>query len=142
MLTLRTGGALDNCTFLRPSSLFSELFDDIDELLLNTPFNIHTTAKADLDSPDIIKTDNGMEVYIELPGTKKKDLNVTIENKRLTVSAEKSIGSRKSSFKRSWTIPPVYDVETLQATLADGVLKLVLEKRPEAKEKKIEVKIK
>ena len=74
MLTLRTGGALDNCTFLRPSSLFSELFDDIDELLLNTPFNIHTTAKADLDSPDIIKTDNGMEVYIELPGTKKKDL--------------------------------------------------------------------
>ena len=142
MLTLRADGALDNRTFLRPGNLFSELFNDVDELLFNTSSNIHTAAKAGHDSPNIVKTDNGMEVYIELPGTKKKDLNVTIENKQLTVSAERSVGDHKSSFRRSWIIPPVYDAETLQAVLTDGVLKLILEKRPEAKERKIEVKIK
>ena len=44
------------------------------------------------------------------------------------------------SFSRSFTLPTTVDTEKVDATLKDGVLRVVLNKREEVKAKRIEVK--
>jgi HSP20 family protein len=92
-------------------------------------------------------------VEAELPGFKKDDIDITMENQQLTISAErreeqKQDGKkgdlllherRYSRFLRSFTLPPTVDEQTVNAKLADGVLTITLNKREETKPRKIAV---
>jgi len=91
-------------------------------------------------------------VEAELPGFAKDDVNVTLENQTLTISAERKEQSRKpekgdwllnerrySRFLRSFTLPPTVDQQTVNAKLQDGVLNITINKREESKPRKISV---
>ena len=99
------------------------------------------------------------EYKIELaaPGLKKEDFDVDIDGNILTISAEKeseSSGDGKkdnysrreynySSFSRSLTLPENVDSTKIDAQYADGVLNLVVPKKPgvpEKTSKKVEVR--
>src|SRR5213593_3386439 len=85
------------------------------------------------------------QIYVEaeLPGFKKDEIDITLENQTLTISAErrseqKSGGQGKGDlllherrytrFLRSFTLPPTVDEQTVNAKLADGVLTVTLNK--------------
>jgi len=94
-------------------------------------------------------------IYVEadLPGFKKDDVDITLENQTLTITAERKDESKQGGpkgemllnerryrrFQRSFTLPPTVDESTVNAKLADGILTIVLNKREETKPRKIQV---
>jgi HSP20 family protein len=93
-------------------------------------------------------------VDAELPGFRKEDVDITLENQQLTITAQRKSENgngagkngdyllrerRYSRFQRSFTLPPTVDEQTVNAKLNDGVLTIVLNKREETKPRKITV---
>lgn len=99
--------------------------------------------------------EDGDHIYVEaeLPGFSKKDVDITLENQTLTITAERNSehkeGEKKGDyllrerryarFQRSFTLPPTVDEQTVNARLNDGVLTITLNKREETKPRKIQV---
>ncbi len=102
---------------------------------------------------DVREDADHIYVEAELPGFKKEEVDVTLENQTLTISAERreSNGQNKpqgewllnerrySRFLRSFTLPPTVDEHTVNAKLNDGLLTITLNKREETKPRKITV---
>jgi len=77
---------------------------------------------------------------MDLPGVKLEDLQVEFENGLISVSAERKTSNRSQSLSKSFSLQEKFDPESLQASLADGVLTLsVKELSQESKAKKITV---
>ena len=99
---------------------------------------------------DIREDADHLYVEAELPGFRKEEIDVTLENQTLTISAERKeeqeakggmlLNERRyTRFLRSFTLPPTVDDQQVDAKLADGVLKITLNKREETKPRKISV---
>jgi HSP20 family protein len=100
---------------------------------------------------DVREDADHIYVEAELPGFKKEEVDITLENQQLTISAErgeKADGKkgelllnerRYTRFLRSFTLPPTVDEQTVNARLSDGVLTVTLNKREETKPRKISV---
>jgi len=100
---------------------------------------------------DIHEDENNIYVEAEVPGFKKDEINVTLENGVLTIEGERKEepegkGSRHLNERRytrvarSFTLPNTVNESDVDARLEDGVLHLTLTKRDEVKPRKIEVK--
>jgi HSP20 family protein len=101
---------------------------------------------------DVDMWEDSDHVYIEaeMPGFKKDDLDVTLEGGVLTIRGKKEERDRKGTqhlsevcygeFVRSFTLPVAVDEEKVNAELKEGILKLTLNKKEEAKAHKIQVK--
>ena len=80
---------------------------------------------------------------------KKEDFKLAVENNVLSISSEKKEESKQenerytrkefsySSFSRSFTMPEHVDTEAISAEYTNGVLKLTLPKKDEAKKKAV-----
>jgi len=99
---------------------------------------------------DVREDADHIYVEAELPGFKKDDVDITLENQTLTISAERKETSEKKGdyllnerryqrFLRSFTLPPTVDEKKVDAKLNDGVLSITLNKREETKPRKIQV---
>lgn len=99
--------------------------------------------------PAVNIKENSDEFYLEIavPGMKKSDFNIDLDNKILSISSEtKEEHEEKeenytrrefgySSFKRTFTLPDTIESEKIKAEYKDGILTVHLPKREEAKEK-------
>ena len=100
--------------------------------------------------------EDGDHIYVEaeLPGFKKDEVDITLENQTLTIAAERRHEAKQGNekkgelllherrytrFLRSFTLPPTVDEQTVNAKLTDGVLTITLNKREETKPRKITV---
>jgi HSP20 family protein len=87
---------------------------------------------------------------IELPGIQLEDIDITLENDALRVTAERRPSGDGRKFvhqeraygkvQRLIKLPDTVDPENIEAELKDGVLRVFLKKRPELQPKKIQVK--
>lgn len=108
-----------------------------------------------LPAVNIAENKNDYQLTLAAPGMKKDDFKIDIEGNMMTISSEKEEEreeeknkfTRKeysySSFSRSFTLPDEVNYEKIDASYVDGVLKLMLPKKEEAKKsaaKKITVK--
>lgn len=103
---------------------------------------------------DIYEDQNSLVLEADLPGLKPEDFKLAIENYKLTLSGERKLEKDEKSenyhrversygsFTRVFTLPPTVDVENVNAEFKDGVLRVTLPKREEAKPRSIEVNIK
>jgi len=111
-----------------------------------------TATEAWAPRVDISEQDNAVLLTAELPGVAKEDVKVELKDGVLTVSGEKKTEHKEEengfyrservygSFTRSFTVPDTLDAEKIEAEYANGVLKLMLPKRPEAAPRLINVK--
>jgi HSP20 family protein len=102
---------------------------------------------------DIYEDEQGITVKAELPGLDPKDVDVRVENNVLTIRGERKfekeekeenfhrIERRYGSFVRSFTLPTSVDTDNVKADYENGVLKIQLAKRAEAKPKQIKVNV-
>jgi HSP20 family protein len=107
-------------------------------------------------SPAVDIYDKGNEVVIhaELPGMKKDEIDVRVENNVLTVRGQKERKDEVKedgyfrtervygSFSRSFSLPSTVDATKISAEYKDGVLTLSVPKAEEAKARQIDVKVK
>ncbi|MER3429944.1 MAG: molecular chaperone [Blastocatellia bacterium] len=103
-------------------------------------------------SVDIFENKDQIVLEAELPGMKPEDVDISIENNVLTLHGERKFEKKDEgdnyhriersygSFTRSFTLPPTVSTDNIDATFENGVLRLTLAKREEAKPKKIEIK--
>ena len=103
-------------------------------------------------SVDIFENKNEIVLEAELPGMNAEDVNISIENNVLTLHGERRFEKKDESdnfhrversygsFTRSFTLPPTVSSENAQAEFENGVLRLTLAKREEAKPRRIEIK--
>jgi HSP20 family protein len=113
---------------------------------------------------DVREDADHIYVEAELPGFRKEDVDITLENQTLTIAAERTMNRengngnqskgqqqqqkpgqmllherRYTRFLRSFTLPPTVDESNVDAKLQDGVLTIKLNKREETKPRKVQV---
>jgi HSP20 family protein len=98
---------------------------------------------------DIEETDDAFLVEIELPGVRREDVSIDLRDNELQVTGEIKERERKGVLRRQTRrvgkfehriiLPGDVDVESVSATLADGVLTIRLAKARKSQPKHIEV---
>lgn len=93
---------------------------------------------------NIKENDTNFELEFAVPGRKKEDFSIEVDENVLTVSAESKSEETKSgdnytrrefgyhSFKRAFTLPETIDEDKIEASYNDGLLRFVLPKKEEA----------
>jgi HSP20 family protein len=102
---------------------------------------------------DIYEDEHNIALKLEVPGIDEKDIDVRIEGNTLTVHGERKIEKDEKeenfrrverqygSFTRSFTLPSSVDSGLVSANYDNGVLKIKLAKKAEAKPKQIKVSV-
>jgi HSP20 family protein len=100
---------------------------------------------------DIAEGTDAYLVTVELPGVKLDDLEITMEDGLLTIQGERQVTSESSkeqyhrverssgAFRRSITLPAHVMADAVEASIEDGVLRILVPKAEEAKPKRIQV---
>lgn len=130
-------------------SLFDDWMDPFDKLeksLLNTERELYGKRGANLMKTDVRETDSGYEVDVDLPGFKKEDLTLTLENGTLTISAVKNLEKdqndgagryiRRERYagqcSRSFYVGDAVTQDEIRARFEDGILRLTVPKKDAA----------
>lgn len=128
-------------------------FNDVFDSLLNDSF-ISDKLVARVPAVNIAENDNEFHIELAVPGLKKEDFKINLDKNILTVSAEKKAEANAeakkyskreysyNSFVRSFTLPESVDHAKIEADYADGILRLTVAKREEAKFQTREIAIK
>ena len=118
-------------------------------------FDSDMLRKQSVPAVNVKENEKGFEIEVAAPGLAKKDFNITVDNRVLTISSEKEEEKEEkqdnytrrefsySSFSRSFTLPEDVNEDDLKANYADGVLRLTVPKKTIAQpkvRKAIEVK--
>jgi len=102
---------------------------------------------------DIYEEGDSVIAKVELPGMKKEDINVEVNNGILKISGEKKreekvekknyyrIERSSGSFERSITLPFETQADKAKASFKDGVLQIKIPKSEEAKKKETKITI-
>lgn len=92
---------------------------------------------------DLHEDKDAYHAYFEVPGVKKEDVKIELNDCRITVTAEKreKNGNSESSFtlSRSVSVPDGVNVDAIIAKLEDGILNLTLPKAEHKKPRTIEL---
>lgn len=103
---------------------------------------------------DISETDKNFQIKVEVPGIKRDDVKISVEDNTLTIKGERKEEKQEEgrkfhrmecyygSFERQFALPPNINQEKIDASFKDGVLVLDLPKKEVEKPKQVEVKIK
>lgn len=96
------------------------------------------------------EADDKLHVELDVPGVKLEDVEITFDRGQLSITVERKApeGERKSSYNertygkvtRTLTLPETANPDAIEASLAEGVLQIVIGKHPEAQPKRIEVR--
>ncbi len=104
---------------------------------------------------DILEAEKELKINVELPGLKKEDVKLVVENGLLNISGkrENETGSKDElnilrseifhgSFNRSFRLSDDYDSENINAEFENGILSITVGKKKEEEPKERVVKIK
>jgi HSP20 family protein len=102
---------------------------------------------------DIYEQGDSTVLKVDLPGIDPKDVDIRVENNILSLRGERKLGpdvKRETchrveraygAFSRSFTLPSVVDTSKIKADYRDGVLKVTLPQKEEARPKQISVAV-
>lgn len=135
----------------RPETdLFGKRFSDImDEFFSDAVANRRSSFSPGI---DISETETQYVIDVELPGIEKKDIDLNIENNRLTISGERKfektedgkqyhrVETSYGTFSRSLQLPENVNPDSIKASYKDGILNVSIDKSEEKLKKQIEIK--
>lgn len=119
--------------------------DDVMGSMLGTAASVQAFEPA----IDVRANEDEVVFLCDVPGTKAEELEVTVENRVLTIKGARKfetkegeqvmLGRAYGAFTRTFRLPDLVDEERLAADLTDGVLTIRLPKHPKAKPRKITI---
>ena len=121
---------------------FDDFYDDFENEFFGRKNPLYGKHSKNMMKTDIRETDNSYELDIDLPGFKKEDIDVTLENGYLTISTSKGIDKDEKdsdgkyirrerysgSMSRSFYVGEGITHEDIKAKYEDGILKLSMPK--------------
>ncbi len=96
--------------------------------------------------------EKGYYLEIDLPGVKKENIDISVNDGVLTVSGERKLEKKEEKenytriesffgrFERSFKLPPDADLDNIEAKYENGVLKIFIPRKQKPEGKKIEIK--
>ena len=147
LVPFREAGAL-----MRPDFGLFGLHREIDRLFSEFAQGIGPNGANIAPNIEVSETDKIIEVSAEMPGLERKDVDISIEDDTLTIRGEKKVEESQKDknvqlsersygvFYRVLQLPPGIDPSSIQATMSNGILKVVIPKPAKSEPKKIEVK--
>jgi HSP20 family protein len=134
--------------WLEPASTVAREFERLFRNMLESPFpeGDELTGAYPV---DIREEDGNLIVEAEMPGFKREEIDVSLDQGVLNIRAERKCEETKGKkhvnerrftrVQRSFTLPTPIDEAEVEAKLEDGVLRLRLPKTADSQAKKIEV---
>ncbi len=100
---------------------------------------------------DIVEDENGITLEADMPGVTKDDLSIRVDGDTLTLEGEVKLGEPQAiegvyaevhiaRYRRSFVLSRDLDTEKVEASMKNGVLRLRLAKREQAKPRRIEIR--
>jgi HSP20 family protein len=100
---------------------------------------------------DIYETENGLALAVDLPGVAPDGLEVTLENRVLSIYGRVDSDALEGfspiyreyevgDYERQFTLSGDFDVEGIKAELRDGVLNLAIPRAPKPEAKRIQLR--
>lgn len=138
----------------RPFAALRERMDRIfDDFAFGFPTFAGGGSNEFLPRAELKETDKELAVSLELPGVDKDNFEVTVQERTVSISGEKSHSDEKrdgdiyrsersyGSFSRSFTAPFPIDADKVHARFDNGVLKVTIQKPDgySAKARQIEI---
>ncbi|MGF7217952.1 HSP20 family protein [Spirosoma lacussanchae] len=117
---------------------------------MNDFFNTNMPSVSHVPAVNVVEHQDGFRIEVAAPGLKKEDFKLNLNHNNLSISAYQETKKEEtdqtnekytrrefsySSFQRTFTLPTSVDADNIQASYTDGVLKIELPKREEAKVK-------
>ncbi|WP_340121921.1 Hsp20/alpha crystallin family protein [Methylobacter svalbardensis] len=133
---------------------FDNFFDDF--LSRRWPrlldWNVPTLPEISIPKVDILDHDNEIEVQAALPGVKKENLEISINNQTITIRSSTKVEKKEEEkgkyfrreishgeFQRTLSLPDNVDGDKAKASFKDGILKVTIPKTEKSKRKSIEI---
>jgi HSP20 family protein len=127
-------------------STLDRMLDDV----MRSTYGAATNPQTFEPAIDVRANDNEILFSCDVPGLKEGDLELTLENRVLTIRGARRfeggvegeqvmLGRAYGTFSRAFTLPDSVDETLLSAQLADGVLTIRIPKHPKAKPRKIAI---
>ena len=137
----------------RERNLTRSSFSDVFENFFNDSF-ISDRMISRVPAVNIAESEGHYHIELAAPGLKKEDFKLDLDRNVLTISAEKATEQENNdkqynkreysytSFVRSFTLPDSVDDANIDASYTDGVLKIDVAKKEEAKSVHRQISIK
>ncbi len=134
----------------RELTTLQDRLNKVFEGLLPTPTSMKEGSEW-IPAVDVYEDKDAVVIEVEAPGMKEEDLKVNLENSTLIISGERKFEKKEEDknyyrmersyggFTRSFLLPDNVDAEGIKAKYKDGVLKLTLPKKAEAKPQNIPI---
>ena len=127
--------------FRQIDTVFDNLFNDFFNTVSRTPFNT-VNQKSNYPRVDIRENRESVTLDATVPGLNKDDVSIDYEDGHLKISADKQNRDgedfihreiHRSAFSRWFSVDEeVYEVNKINANLADGILSITIPKKDEA----------
>ncbi|OIQ21204.1 Hsp20/alpha crystallin family protein [Lacinutrix sp. MedPE-SW] len=147
LVTVPKNGSLTNTNSNGNFPTWSSWLDDIFNRDLPSVFTSNFNTGITLPKVNIKETADSYIVEMAVPGLKKSDFHIDLENQILSISTEVKEENEKkeenytrrefgySSFKRTFSLPETVDEDKIKARYNEGILNIHLPKKEEAKQK-------
>jgi len=138
-----------------PSSELSRMQREIDQLFKDFSLTggADTGPEAAVWTPraDVHESDEAYVIFLNIPGVKKDDVQIAVQDGRLTITGDTPVQGVKEdmhvvrterltgSFYRSFALPQKIDDNSIEAEYRDGVLKVFVPKAEESKPRRIQI---
>ena len=128
-------------------------FNDVFDSIFNDTF-FGDRMITRVPAVNISESENNYHVELAAPGLKKEDFKLNLERNQLSISVEQSAEQQDTqknfskreysynSFVRSFTLPDSADHSQIEASYTDGILRIDIAKREEAKAVRRQIEIK
>jgi len=121
----------------RINSLFDDFFSHSE--MLDANYNKNTVPAV-----NVKETDKAFTIELAVPGMKKEDLNIELDNNKLTISNEQEESKEEetekytrrefmySKFQRTFNLPKEVDSKNIKGDYQNGILNITIPKMKES----------
>ncbi len=147
LVTVPKNGSLTNRNSNVNFPTWSNWLDDIFNRDLPSVFTSNFNTGITLPKVNIKESADAYSVDMAVPGLKKSDFQIALDNQMLSISTELKEESEQkeenytrrefgySSFKRTFSLPETVEEDAIEASYNEGILSIHLPKKEEAKQK-------
>ena len=108
------------------SGLLNDLFDDSFAIRKMNYINY---------TDDVKYNDEGATIKMKVPGFNKKSIDISVDSEHLTIEGK----TDDDSFSKRYAIDNKYDLDSIDASVVDGLLTLSVPYKAEVKPRKIKI---